>query len=467
MAGVRWGGIAVGVLLCMCLLSASLPTIAAQDTTGEVDVSTLYETDSIDGNQQVRDIIRTGDGGLIALVVTSDGRETLVVGLDGSGAVVSEETVSGRLESISRVDTDAYAAAGVRGDTAILTRINEDGWIEWTERYGGTERDVGYDAVSAPHGDTYLLASTDSFENDTEYNTSNLWAVRVDDEGEIRWDRLLEYEQPAAFPQGERLADGSLIATIQTGRSVDGDDTDGDSDVAAVRLAPDGDTEWRTEISGVDEPERSERVTDVAPAHDNGIVLAGGSNSGNDDEENFDAWATQLGADGDVGWQRQYDSEGRTFVGSVVRTANGYLLAGGQLGRERGQEVSAGTLSRIDTDGSEQATSVVRPNRNARVTIRAAEWLGDGRLAVGGTTVVGGDGGETQTEGWVDAATTLPAGTDPGPPVWDTQHSEAERAGEDWTVEESSANLVLLGATAVSVLLLFVPYGGRRLRRWR
>lgn len=466
MASVRWIGGAVGVLLCVCLLSVSGSPVAAQ-ATGEVDVSTLYETNSIDGNQQVRDIVRTENGGLLALVVTSGGSETLVVGLDSSGAVVSEETVSGRLESISRVDTDAYAAAGVRGDVAILTRINEEGWIEWTERYGGDERDVGFDAVSAPHGDTYLLASTDSFENDTEYDTSNLWAVRVDSEGEIRWDRLLEYEQSSAFPQGERLADGSLIATIQTGRSVDGDDTDGESDVAAVRLAPDGDTEWRTEITGIDEPDRSERVTDVAPAHDTGVVLAGGSNSGNAEEANFDAWATHLGTDGDIGWQRQYDSERRTFVSSVIRTANGYLLAGGQLGREQGQEISAGTLSRIDTDGTEQATSVVRPDRNARVTIRAADWLGDDRLAVGGTTVGGSNSDEGRREGWIDAATTLPAGTDPGPSVWETQHSAAEQAGEGWTVEESSADLVLIGATAVSVLLLFVPYGGRRLRRWR
>ena len=455
-----------GLLLCVGLVAAGVSPVAAQETGDEVDVSTLYETETIDGNQQVRDIIRTENGGLIALVITDGGRETLVVGLDGSGAVVSEETVPGRLESLTRVDTDAYAAAGARGGTAILTRINEDGWIEWTERYGGDERDIGFDAVSAPHGDTYLLASTDSFENDTEYNSSNLWAVRVDDEGEIRWDRLIEYEQSAAFPQGERLADGSLVAAIQTGRSVDGDDSDGESGVAAVRLAPDGDTEWRTTIPDIDEPSRSERVTDVAPAHDNGVVLAGGTNSGNADEDNFDAWAAQLGADGDVVWQRQYDSEGRTFVGSVVRTADGYLLAGGQLVSERGQTVSAGTLSRIDTDGTEQDTSIVRPDRNARVIIRAAEWLGDGRLAIGGTNVIDG-GGETRSEGWIDAATTSPTGADPGPSTWNTQHSAAEQAGEGWTVEESSADLVLLGATAVSVLLLFVPYGGRRLRRWR
>lgn len=181
-----------GLLLCVGLVAAGVSPVTAQKTGDEVDVSTLYETETIDGNQQVRDIIRTENGGLIALVITDGGQETLVVGLDGSGVVVSEETVPGRLESLTRVDTDAYAAAGARGGTAILTRINEDGWIEWTERYGGDERDIGFDAVSAPHGDTYLLGSTDSFENDTEYNTSNLWAVRVDDEGEIRWDRLIE-----------------------------------------------------------------------------------------------------------------------------------------------------------------------------------------------------------------------------------------------------------------------------------
>ncbi|TQQ80886.1 hypothetical protein EGH24_06925 [Halonotius terrestris] len=464
---MRWKGVAIGVLLCVCLLSTGSSPVAAQATAGEVDVSTLYETDTIDGNQQVRDLVRTEEGGLIALVITSGGRETLVVRLDSSGDVVSEETVSGRLESISRVDTDAYAAAGTRGEVAILTRINEEGWIEWTERYGGDERDVGFDAVSAPHGDTYLLASTESFQNDTEYNSSNLWAVRVDDEGERRWDRLLEYEQSTVFPQGERLNDGSLVITGQIGRELDGDDTDGDTEVAAVRLAPDGDTEWRTEISGVGESEGSERVADVAPAHSNGVVLAGGSNSGNDDEENFDAWAAQLGSDGDVVWQQQYDSDGPTFVSSVVRTADDYLLAGGQIARAGGREVSVRTLSRIDTDGDEQFSTLVPRDRNARETIQAAAWLDDGRLAIGGTSAVGVDSGETQSDGWIDAAESFPEEVDPGPSTWDTQHSDAEQNGEGWTVEDSSADIMLLGATAVSILLLFVPYGGRRLRRWR
>jgi len=466
MGGERWWGVIAGVLLCVCLLSAGLSPVAAQ-TTGEVDVSTLYETDAIDGSQQVRDVVRTEDGGLIALVLTNQGRETLVVKLDNTGSVVGEESVSGRLESISRVDTDAYAAAGARGEVAILTRINEEGWIEWTERYGGDELDVGFDAVSAPHGDTYLLASTESFENDTAYDTANLWVLRIDDEGEVRWDRLLEHEEWTAFPKGERLADGSLIATIQTDRSVGGEEADGQQAVSAVRLAPDGDTEWRTRIDGANDPPGSQRTLDVVPAHDDGVLLAGGSNSGTSDGDDFEMWAARLGADGEVDWQRQYGADFRSVATSAVRTSEGYMLVGASFDQRRGQEVSAAQLTQIDREGDEQYTALMHRSERTRERAAAVDWVGEGRLAIGGTTARADGDGSTISEGWVREVTTLPSGVDPGPSVWESQHSDAEQNGEGWSVEDSSADIMLLGATAVSILLLFVPYGGRRLRRWR
>gem|GEM_PF-3618381 len=430
-------------------------------------VSTLYETDSIDGNQQVRDIVRTDGGGLIALVVTEDGRETLIRKLDSSGDVVGTESVDGRLESITRVDTDAYAAAGARGEVAILTRINEEGGIDWTERYGGEERDVGFDAVSAPHGDTYLLASSQSFQNDTTYNSSDLWVVRVDDEGEVRWDRLIAHEEWTAFPQGERLADGSLVATIQTNRSVSGDEADGQTGVSAVRLAPDGDIEWRTRSSGVDDSPGSQRVLDVVPAHDDGVLLAGGSNSSASDDDEFNMWAARLAADGEVAWQRQYDDVFKAAGTSAVRTDDGYMLAGAAFDQQRGQEVSATQIKQIDRDGDEQYSAVMERSERTRERANAVNWLGEDQLVVGGTTARQNEGGEISAEGWIREVTGIQAGIERSPSTWESQHSEAEEAGEGFTIEESSADLMLLGATAVSVLLLFVPYGWRRLRRWR
>lgn len=450
-------------LLCLCIaVGCVAPVVAQSDTPGatgdSVTLSDVYTTEMAEGYREVRDLEPTDDGGLMALVVVgASGSETTILRIDGSGDVVSEETVPGRYETITRVDNDSYAAAGTRGGFAQMTRIHEDGWVQWTERYGGpNETDVATDVVSAPRGDAYLLASTESVDN----TTSDLWVLRVDDEGEVRWDRVVEHETYTAFPRGERLSDGSLIATAQTQRSVD-NDVDGQHDVFATRLAPDGTVEWRTELSGSSDSTSTVTTLDVVPAHDDGVVLVGARNDS--DGSTVNAWATQLTPDGDVGWQRQYNSEDASVSQAAVRTADGYVLAGGTAG-PRGQ--ARGQLLVIDSNGDEQRRTTVTRNRTELTRIQGVAWASDGRLTVGGLSA-----GETETgrqsAGWIALVEDVPGDVEPGLPTWETQHSEAERAGEAPAIGDSSLDVVLFVATAVSVGLLLVPYGLRRFRRRR
>ena len=455
-------GLIAGLLGLCIAASAAVPVVAQSDEPGtagdSVALTDVYTTGTAEEYRDVRDLEPTDDGGLMALAVTGmSGSETTILRIDGSGNVVSEETVAGRYETITRVDNDSYAAAGTRGGYAQLTRIHEDGWIQWTERYGGpNETDVATDVVSAPDGDAYLLASTESVDN----TTSDLWVLRVDDEGEVRWDRVLEHEDWTAFPEGERLGDGSLIATAQTQRSVDGD-VDGAHDVFAARLAPTGAVEWQTEFSGPGDSTGTVAALDVVPAHDNGVVLVGANND--TDEPTVDTWAAQLSSDGDLGWQRQYDAAGPSVSQAAVRTADGYVLVGGTAGQ---QGPVQGHLLVIDSDGDEQRRATVTRNRTGVTRIQSAAWTREGRLAVGGFSAVEAEAGR-QSEGWIAFVDDDLGGVDPGLPAWVTQHSEAERAGEGSTVEDSSLDSVLFAATAVSVGLLFVPYGLRRFRRRR
>lgn len=455
-------GLVVGVVGLCLAGSVAVPVLAQSDTPeapgDSVALTEVYTTGTAEEYQEVRALEPTDDGGLMALVVTgADGTETTVLRVDGSGDLVGEETLPGRYESLTRVDNDSYAAAGTRGGYAQLTRIHEDGWIQWTERYGGpNETDVATDVVSAPDGDAYLLATTESVDN----TTSDLWVLRVDDDGEVRWDRVVEHETWTAFPQGERLRDGSLLVTTQTRRSIDGD-IDGQHDVLAGRVAPNGTVQWRTELTGPRESTRVVAAFDVVPAHDDGVVLVGATNDSGEDTVN--AWAAQLGADGDVGWQQEYDSDGPSVSQTAVRTTDGYVLAGGIAEQ---QAPVQGQLLVTDSDGTERRRTTVSRAPTGLTRIQALAWSGDGRLAAGGLSAT--ESQDTRlSEGWLALVDDDLGGVEPGRSAWMSQHSDAERAGEASAVPDSSLDSILFAATAVSAGLLLVPYGVRRLRRRR
>jgi len=443
--------VAIGLLLSLCALGAGTATAQERqqdDRPQNATVENIYGSEVSGEYRTVQAIEPMPDGGLMALVVSNAGSvETTIVTLDSENNVVSKETVPGRYMSLARVDNDSYAAAGFRGDTVVLTRIHEEGWTQWTERFGGEERDMATDVVSAPHGDAYVLATTESFET----NNSDMWVLRVDEAGEVRWDRVVTDETWTAFPEGERLADGSLVAATRTERSMD-KEVDGQQNISAARLAPDGEIQWRTNISGPGK----EEVSDIVPAHEGGVVLVGASDSGS---ETFNFWAARLSGDGSIRWAERYDSENRSFAASAVRTSDGYLLAGGTNARNGAQK-----LVGIDRSGTEQFRGTAHRSRRTNDMVQDIAWTTDSRLLVAGSST---NESRRTARTWITDISREVAGVDSGPSTWESQHSDAEKAGEGPTVEDSSADLLLFGFTAASVLLLVAPFGLRRLRRWR
>jgi len=100
---------------------------------------------------------------------------------------------------------------------------------------------------------------------------------------------------------------------------------------------------------------------------------------------------------------------------------------------------------------------------SARSSVRIA-WTTDSRLLVAGSST---NESRRTARTWITDISREVAGVDSGPSTWESQHSDAEKAGEGPTVEDSSVDLLLFGFTAASVLLLVAPFGLRRLRRWR
>lgn len=464
-------GLLFGALLALLLLGAGAPTVSADtaqqnSTADEGNVTDIYDGGLVDGPDTVADLARTPDGGLLAVKYTSSSEQSTILRIDASDEVVRTETLPGALESIQQVDEDSYAVVGSRGDDVLLARIRVDGRIEWTETYGGDGKDLATDVASAPDGHAYVLSTTESFGVDT----SDMWILRVDGDGEVVWDRRVAHEKWAAFPIGERLQDGSLIATIRTERSMD-ETVDGDQNISVARIAPDGSVVWRTLFSGAGDTVDKDEVFDVLPAHGDGVLLFGLSNTGNEGWHP-DFWAVRLTPDGTVEWQRQYDTPTLDYGADAVRTSDGYVLVG--FAGPDSDEPSTGKMIGIAGDGSELFTETYDrvpqlPKVGTRFT--AVEWTTDGRLAVSGMAI---NREERKSAAWIVDFSGAVSRVEPGPSTWDTQRRSAVDpsnddigSGTDGAVEAGSPSdgLVLYTAAALSFAALFVPYGVRRFRR--
>lgn len=482
------------LVLSAVALVVGTPAVAAetgtqQTTTVDNDnVTALYDGEIVDRQERINDVERTPDGGFIALKIAGgEAVETTILRLDASGEVTKQETIAGGLESLRRVDDGAYAAVGARdGEEVLVARIRGDGTVEWTDTYGGDGVDIATDVASAPDGDAYVLASTES----SDAETSDLWVLRIDPEGAVVWDRRVTHEEWTAFPMGERLEDGSLVASIRTGQSMDGT-VDGDQNVSVVRITPDGEVLWRTLVTG-EGTVGKDGVFEVIPAHGDGVLMAGTSNSGNERGQS-DVWAVRVGADGEVLWQRDYETDTEDVANTAIRTADGYLLVGVSGSDDRADR---GRLVAIDADGSQRFAATY--DRGADLDfdldtwLVGGDWTADGKLALGGAAI-NSDADGPRTQAWVaDFRGSIPP-VEPGPSTWETQHPNVEESsgsesggtdGDESTGGEqndaavpgadggtaiedvdSGMDLVLYAAAAFSTGLLFAPYGIRRFRR--
>jgi hypothetical protein len=172
---------------------------AAPQSNDEAPNTTFfYRGERADGGHLVIGLERTPDGGVLALESSGgENQETAVVRFDDADEIAGRDVVSGHLETVARVDDDAYVAVGTRDEDVLVARIGMDGSVEWTRTYGGDEVDFATGVASAPGGDAYVLASTNSFGAET----SDLWVLRVAADGTVAWDRRVEHDTWTAFPR--------------------------------------------------------------------------------------------------------------------------------------------------------------------------------------------------------------------------------------------------------------------------
>jgi hypothetical protein len=179
-------------------------------------------------------------------------------------------------------DTDAFGAGG--WDMWIL-KLDGAGDVQWQKVYGGPGDDWGYSVVETADGGYVADGLSSSF----GMGSWDLWVVRLDSAGSVLWQKTYGGPGFDYLISIQQTTDGGFVAAGHTQSF-----GSGQSDLWALRLDADGNILWQKTYGGT----RDDRFNCAEPARDGGIIAIGSTRSFGAGWD--DIWVLKLDAQGSI-----------------------------------------------------------------------------------------------------------------------------------------------------------------------
>lgn len=310
---------------------------------GQSGVGRTIETAGFD---VARSITSAADGGYVVVGNTVTDRDSATaepghtpsdvaaVATDREGRVRSRTTVGESIVSccndVIRTEGGGYALVGgtIVDDSGTMdgwvVRLDDELRVEWTGTYSRSDGDSLTAIVERPTGGFLLVGNAAGGRNDA-------WILAIDDRGAVDWERSL------GGPGYDRAT-------------------------AAVRSA-------------------------------DGYAFVGqhatvGSSSDRDERGSKNVWIVTVSDDGEVRWDRAYDTPSRTLARDVVETNDGLAIVGDET-RPTGR--TRAFVATIDAAGEWQSRRAFEDGTSARVIVPTADRAGTDEVAIVGATFDGSD----------------------------------------------------------------------------
>lgn len=241
-------------------------------------------TDSPVFNDTRSTLARNGGTDVFIVELGTNGKPKWKCIMGGSGydkgSTVTRTSDSGSVVAGFTNSTNSGDIGSNHGDYDIwVAKMNSDGGINWKKLLGGSKAEVtAYDNViqQTSDGGYVLVGQTASKDGDvgTNHGSSDVWVVRLDEDGDIKWNRSFGgtgYDRGNAIRQ---TPDGDFILIGDTTSSSSGDVADtnhGNWDAWVVKLDPDGNLLWQSTLGGTS----YEQGNSILPTADGGFITAG------------------------------------------------------------------------------------------------------------------------------------------------------------------------------------------------
>lgn len=266
------------------------------------------------------------------------------------------------LQSVQLTSDGGFILAGTSssdksGDKKENSKGKEDFWIVkldakggeiWQRTIGGTGQEKLLSIAQTIDGG-YILGGTSSSNKsepdekgvEDKYGKSedsrgslDYWAVKLDNKGEIKWQKTLGGQYVDELKSIEQTNDKGYILGGYSNSPISADKTQdnfGLNDFWIVKLDEDGNELWQRTLGG----DKDDNLFALSQTKDGGFIVGGNSNSGatntkaQTNKNGTDFWVLKLDKIGNIQWQETYNYGKKDILSSIVENPDGTFLIGG------------------------------------------------------------------------------------------------------------------------------------------
>ena len=234
--------------------------------------------------------------------------------------------------------TDGDVSEAFGGWDYWVVKLDEGGVIQWQRSYGGSGNDLCR-SISATMDGGYIVGGESRSENGDIANPKggkDYWVLKLNFEGKILWEKSLGGTSSDVGVDILEAREGGYVA-FGHAHSINGDISNprGMFDYWVVRLDEEGEIVWEKSLGGSE----NEYTGDITQTQDSGFVLLGLTQSTNGDvvgnDGAADMWLVKITGDGDLEWQKALGGS-KTDYGQAIQqtTDGGYIAAGYSLSND-------------------------------------------------------------------------------------------------------------------------------------
>jgi len=318
------------------------------------------------GYEYAYDIKQTTDNGfIIAGANSANGgyitdnhglSDAWVIKVSDTGKIEWQKSIGGRMNDIAysiQPITGGYIMAGSTSSDSIngspigyhsgapyssdvwVVKLDDTGNIIWQKAYGGTQTEAASGIIIAKEGGYTIAATTYSSDGDvsgfhgTVYN--DIWILKIDDNGTLIWQKSFGGSS-VDFSLNIVQSHDSSYSIIGTTGSSDGDITVtyGGWDLWMINISSKGKLNWQKSYGG----SKDDEAYDIQTTNDNGYVIAGTTYS-NDGMPGSgwlgfnDGWIIKTDSVGNLDWKKRVGGGDDDHLSSIRQTTDGgYITAG-------------------------------------------------------------------------------------------------------------------------------------------
>ncbi len=238
------------------------------------------------------------------------------------------ELLNGDFIIAGQTQSSDYDIAHLLGIMDIwLVKTTGEGISYKNRVYGGTSDEWAVKVLKSDQG-YFILGTTSSNDLNVRGNHGeyDVWAVRINDEGEILRARCLGGSANEFANDAIATSDGGYLITATT-YSNDGDVNynHGNADVWVVKVNDNAEIEWQKSLGGAG----AEMDAKVLETEDGNFIIASSGNSTDGSlhlqHGGSDIWVVELSSTGNILRQQCYGGTGNEFAGAIAMQAGNIL----------------------------------------------------------------------------------------------------------------------------------------------